>query len=160
MAVETLAETNTSGFVTSDGKDLDERYLKSDNDQVTDLVCDIALQNIGVIQQSPINGTTNPYTLPISGYCNITAKYNVSALGGTHTEVHILKNGETVSTNTLETGGYVGEYFDWTVTTYWSGHCDQGDEISASASGGILQSLNLTVSASPYALYLKEDEDA
>lgn len=76
---EEETELEPSGYVTSDGKDLDERYLKLENKTTVDDILDTVVQGIGVVQQDEIVGTSNPYTMPKDGYITWYGKFSHEA---------------------------------------------------------------------------------
>lgn len=76
---EEETELEPSGYVTSDGKDLDERYLFLKDKDTADDILETVVQGIGVMQQDPIKSSANPYTMPKDGY--VTWRGSVSHTG-------------------------------------------------------------------------------
>ena len=161
---EEETELEPSGYVTSDGKDLDERYLQEGEQLTTDAakdsVCEIVLREIGVRQQEPITGTVSPYTLPQDAFvtfecrCSFTHVQN-DTHGYGHLSVYI--NDTTLYYKDAEFYGQGGDSHNLGMETVY-GYFPANTVFKCNVSAHDMRTgLVFKVTATPYRLFKYSD---
>ena len=150
---DTTSPDTVSGFATNDGNDLDVRYLQPQTEATKTLVCNALLTRIGVQQETPLTGTTSPYTLPIDAFVIFTAKRTGSGdfWGDAVVKLSMYVNDELVYTGTKTAGYGVTVAVEKTIEGFYkAGTVFKATSSSSNDNNG---AFTFKVIANPYSLY-------
>lgn len=160
-------ELEPSGYVTKDGKDLDERYLHPKDKTSRDDILDTVLYGLGIIQQSTVTGTTNPYTMPRDGFITWYGKlvhegiedyddyYNYLHFWVNDEEVHVIQSSRG---NWDVTGDHSKDPPNASGTITRT--CRSGDILKVTGTGASARmKVSQRITITPYALYRYDKVD-